>query len=380
MSDINLDFTVSNNSINFTVEPNDITITPEQVQLTFAQGILSIPGGFNTQLQYNNNGTLDGISNVTYNGSNISLGDVSTVKIAGGTNGYVLQTDGTGNLGWTAQTGGGGGNGVPGGSNTQIQYNDAGLFGGNVGFTFNEVTGNVAIPGAITIAGNLSAASANIVGNLVAGNANVDTLYANFDIDAAGNLFSGNANLGNLAISSFFQGDGSLLTNVVAATAGTVTTNAQPNITSVGTLTSLTVTGNTTLQGTGFVRPLQEKVTVLTSTVGSSYNYNLIDQAVVYNTANTTANITLNFIGNGTVTANTFIANANSVVATYIITNGNTGYGITQVNVDSAARTINWAGNLAPNIFTNTTVSYTFNLIKTASNTYTVFGSATRYG
>ena len=34
MSDINLDFTVSNNSIFFTVEPNDITITPTDIQLS----------------------------------------------------------------------------------------------------------------------------------------------------------------------------------------------------------------------------------------------------------------------------------------------------------------------------------------------------------
>lgn len=336
-------------------------------------------GGNTTELQYNNSGNFAGIPTVTYANGNLNLGSVANIKITGGINGYVLQTDGTGNLDWTAQTGGGG-NGSPGGSNTQIQYNDAGTFGGNAGFTFNEVTGNVAIPGAITVTGNLIAANANISGILIAGNANVDTLYANFDIDAAGNLFSGNANLGNLAIASFFQGDGSLLTNVVATTAGTVTTNAQPNINSLGILTSLTVAGNTTLQGTGFVQPLQEKVTVLSSTVGSSYNYNLIDQAVVYNTANATANITLNFIGNGSVTANTFIANANSVVATYIITNGNTGYGIDAVSIDSVAKTIKWAGNSVPNIFTNTTMSYTFNLIKTASNTYTVFGSATRYG
>jgi hypothetical protein len=47
--------------------------------------------------------------------------------------------------------------------------------------------------------------------------------------------------LGNVRASTFI---GSLLGN--ATTAGTITTNAQPNITSVGTLTSLSVTGNIT--------------------------------------------------------------------------------------------------------------------------------------
>ena len=64
---------------------------------------------------------------------------VGNIHILGGTNGYVLQTDGTGNLTWTAQTGGMG-NGVPGGANTQVQYNDAGAFGGTAGFTFDNTS------------------------------------------------------------------------------------------------------------------------------------------------------------------------------------------------------------------------------------------------
>jgi len=80
---------------------------------------------------------------------NVSLGNVANIKILGGTNGYVLSTDGAGNLTWAA--GGGGGNGTPGGSNTQVQYNDSGTFGGSSFFTFNEATNNV------NIAGNLIA-------------------------------------------------------------------------------------------------------------------------------------------------------------------------------------------------------------------------------
>jgi len=44
---------------------------------------------------------------------------------------------------------GGGGNGTPGGSNTQIQFNDNGNFGANSGFTFDSATGNIGIPGII---------------------------------------------------------------------------------------------------------------------------------------------------------------------------------------------------------------------------------------
>lgn len=112
----------------------------------FANGqpFSSNPGGSNMQLQYNNNGSFAGISSATYNGNVLSLGDVSQVSIAGGTNGYVLQTDGTGNLSWTAQTGGGG-NGSPGGTNSQVQFNDSGTFGGDVGFTYNKTTNTLTV-------------------------------------------------------------------------------------------------------------------------------------------------------------------------------------------------------------------------------------------
>jgi hypothetical protein len=65
-----------------------------------------------------------------------------------------------------------------------------------------------------------------------------------------GNITAGNVSGGNLVTANYFSGDGSLLSNIVAISANTantaitVTGNAQPNITSVGNLTSLAVTGN----------------------------------------------------------------------------------------------------------------------------------------
>ena len=87
-------------------------------------------------------------------------------------------------------------------------------------------------------------------------NLSIGNITANGFVSATGNLTVANANLGNLATANFFSGSGNNLSNiqganvtgpvVSATTAGTVTTNAQPNITSVGTLTSLAVAGNIT--------------------------------------------------------------------------------------------------------------------------------------
>jgi hypothetical protein len=116
-------------------------------------------GGNNTQLQFNNGGAIDGIPNATWNGNILSLGNASSLSIGGGQNGYFLQTNGNGVLTWAAT--GAGNLTPPGGSNTQVQFNDEGVFAGNNGFTFNKALGT------------LSVLSANI------GNVTADAYYGN---------------------------------------------------------------------------------------------------------------------------------------------------------------------------------------------------------
>lgn len=61
-----------------------------------------------------------------------------TLPAADGTSGQVLSTNGTGTLAWATA----GGGGTPGGSNTQIQFNDSGSFGGDADFTWDK-TNNI---------------------------------------------------------------------------------------------------------------------------------------------------------------------------------------------------------------------------------------------
>lgn len=134
-------------------------VVPENFQGLFAEPI-DIEGEF----------AVDGILIDVGGGSNGGGGgtataldaSISNVSISGGTNGYVLSTNGSGSLSWVAQSGGGG-NGVPGGSNTQIQYNNAGVFAGNSTFTFASgtvstpnlsVTGNSLLNGKVNVTGN----------------------------------------------------------------------------------------------------------------------------------------------------------------------------------------------------------------------------------
>jgi len=139
----------------------------------------------------------------------------------------------------------------------------------------------------------------------------------NITLDAAsGNLSATNANLGNLLTANYFSGNGNALFNIQGAnvtgtvpsatTAATVTTNAQPNITSVGTLTSLVV-GNSTANVT------------LTDTNGNGF-------------MTVTGNITAaNFIGNivGNISGNIVIPGSNTGVVFNDNGNANTSTAFT---------------------------------------------------
>ena len=159
-------------------------------------------------------------ANVQFNAlKGANLGQVGNLTILGGSNGYILTTDGSGNLSWTSEF-----SIAAGGSNTQIQFNDNNNFGGTSNFTFDKTSSNL--------------------------------------------IVTGNANLGNLVTANYFTGDGSLLTGVgnanIANTAnfattagnanyanfsGTIINASQSNITSVGNLSNLTVAGDANING-----------------------------------------------------------------------------------------------------------------------------------
>jgi hypothetical protein len=174
----------------------------------------------------------------------------------------------------------------------------------------------------------------------------------NIVLDAAtGNITGlGNANLGNLAIANFFSGNGNALFNIqganvvgtvanatTAVTAGTVTTNAQPNITSVGTLTGLVV-GNAT----------------------ANVTYNNDGNGSLSATGNITA---ANFIGNviGNISGNIIVPGSNTGVL--FNDNGNANSS-TAFTFDKVSNVVSIAGNAnIGNIGTGGLVTATGNIL-----------------
>jgi len=70
--------------------------------------------------------------------------DAADLGSGAATDGYVLTADGAGGAAWEAASGGGG---TPGGTDTQVQFNDGGAFGGDSGFTFDKTNNTLGLGG-----------------------------------------------------------------------------------------------------------------------------------------------------------------------------------------------------------------------------------------
>jgi hypothetical protein len=285
---------------------------------------------------------------------------------------------------------------TPGGSNTQIQFNDSSSFGGTTNLTFNKTTGVLTVGGnvvASTVTGNIRGNFDGRVGFFTPNTGAFTSITASTTLTATGNVTGGNiktvgiGNIGTLVVTGTstlanasianvksdhilyangtpwpigtgytsvagsntqiqfnnqgqFYGTANLvfditsntltatkiisngvgLTNLTGANvtgqvgnalvAGTIYTNAQPNITSVGTLTSLAITGNVTsgnanLGNIAIANFFSGNASLLSSITGSN-----VSGAVTYAT---TANSVAGANVSGSVAQATYAGTANSV-------------------------------------------------------------------
>ena len=311
----------------------------------------------------------------------VHLGNVSTLKIGGGAIGYVLETDGTGNLTWSpkgviaanitnatkaspvvittsadnfftdgdqvtitnvsgmtqlngnsyyanvltsntfalytdaglttplngtgfstytgngraiASIGGSGGSGAAGGTTYSVQYNYGGVSTGDASFQWNNASQTLSITGTANVSGNINS-GANVVAS---------RLISNIATGTAPLVVTSTTEVANLFVAK---------SNI----AGTVTTAAQPNITSTGILTSLSVSGNANVGNLGAAG--------IVSATGNIIGGNIVTAGIMSATGNAIyGNISTGGLitATGNVTAGN-INTAGQVTATGNVTAGN---------------------------------------------------------
>jgi hypothetical protein len=143
---------------------------------------------------------------------------------------------------------------------------------------------------------------------------------------------------------------------------------------------NLTVTGTLTVN-TSFIAPeINERTTISATGIGSSLNFDTLTQTVYYSTASATANCTVNIRGSSTVALNTLLSTGQSTCVAVFMTNGATPYYIPNVTIDGVGVTPKWQGSTAPTTGNPSSVDvYTYNIIKTANATFSVFASQTQF-
>lgn len=348
---------------------------------------------------------IDSVANVSANNLSVAgqanLGPVSNVKITGGTTGYVLSTDGLGNLVWINNDAG------AAGSNTQIQFNNNGTLSGDANLTFNTTTdtlsttnivleptgslsgGNLVsanfLTGTLTTSAQTNITSVGLLtslsigpnsslimtgdsgyvrANSIQGIDGVNAIYPSYAgvtgaVGITSNLTVGIGTSGNITANgnvtaNYFIGNGSSLTGIsasnvngtvananYAAYAGNVVNASQPNITSLGTLSTVTVTGNATVGGVktdnyyyANGQPLDfSQPGGLTGYLQFNDNGNFAGSAnLVWDIANNTLNAT-KFSGNGSGLSNLNASNISGQVSNALV--AGTVYTAAQPNITS---------------------------------------------
>jgi len=178
-------------------------------------------------------------------------------------------------------------------------------------------------------------------------------------------------------------------------TAGQVLTSggssAVPTWTTVSAGVSLsannTWTGTQTLQGSEsnlatVLQDAAEKVFIVASNSNTNNTGYFYGGSVTIYTTNNSANWSQNLTFSGTTTLNSVLSVGQSVTIALLSKNGGTAYYPTGLNIDSGvgSTTIYWQGGTAPSSGNaNAYDVYTYTVIKTATNTYTVLASQTKF-
>lgn len=123
-----------------------------------------------------------------------------------------------------------------------------------------------------------------------------------------------------------------------------------------------------------------ETITVSATAATGTVNVDLKTSSVFYYTSNASANWTFNFRGDSSTSLNTLLATGQAATVAFLVTNGSTAYRPTTFQVDGTSVTPKWQGGTAPTAGNASSIdAYVFTIVKTASATFTVFASQTKF-
>ena len=238
---------------------------------------------------------------------------------------------------------------------------------GTTGFTPSSATS-----GAITLAGTLATTNG---GTALTSFTSGGAMYAtSTSVLTTGTLPVTAGGIGVATLTGIVKGNGTSAFS--AATAGT--DYVSPSIAT--TFTALQTFAGTSSNADLKTSNILETDTISATAATGTINYDVTTQSVLFYTSNASANWTVNFRGSSGTALNTIMATGESISATFLVTQGATAYYNSAVTIDGSSVTPKWQGGTAPTSGNASSVDcYTYVIQKTASATYTVLASQTKF-
>ena len=159
--------------------------------------------------------------------------------------------------------------------------------------------------------------------------------------------------------------------------------NAQ-TVTATGNVTAANVStsGNLTFAGTitgGSIALLFERANLIASSPPAIANIDVLTSTIQYWTSNATTNFTANIRGDSNTPFNNIIAVGQSSTLALVVPQA-TAYFANVISIDNTTVTPVWQGGTPISSGNANSIDiYTFTIVKTASATFKIFASQTRY-
>jgi len=205
-------------------------------------------------------------------------------------------------------------------------------------------------------------------------------------INAKGDLIAGTAD--NTAGILTAGTNGYILsTNSSTATGLEWIANDVGDLTAVSAGTGITVTSGTgpipsvaisTSQSDLIIKGFQEDVNVVASAATGTVNFDLATASVWYYTSNAGANHTLNFRYSSSTSLDSILATGDAITAVWLNTNGGTAYYPSTIQIDGTTVTPKVPAAISSGN-ASAIDAYSFTIIKTASATFTVLETQTKF-
>jgi hypothetical protein len=258
------------------------------------------------------------------------------------------------------------------------ETNAANLVNPSIAYTLNDLQDQI---DSVSGGSAIQATSFNAKGDLLSASAN-DTLSV-LTVGSNGRVLTANS---ATATGLEWATPAVTLTNAVnlsgkgiSLTTNTITGTIAEFNTALTDADFATLAGSETLTNKELKSPT-ETANIVASAATGTINFNTETSTVWYYTSNASANHTLNFRHSSSATLDSVLSVGESITVIWMNTNGSTAYYPNVINIDGTAVTPKWSGGTAPSSGNASSVDiYAFNILKTASATFLVLGSQSRF-